>query len=88
MYLRMLRVDEVCQHSYIFSYSSIQPGHEGFVITGMVNIVMVHSRLLIFCMLVEKEPNHDYNGGSKANIRLLGRRRSCLTSLLNLGCFN
>ena len=83
MYLRMLRVDEVCQHSYIFSYSSIQPGHECFVITGMV-----HSRLLIFCMLVEKEPNHDYNGCSKANIWLLGRRRSCLTSLLNLGCFN
>ena len=37
MYPRMLRVDEVFKHSYIFSNPSIQPGHECFVITGVVN---------------------------------------------------
>ena len=37
MYPRLLGVDEVCKHSYIFSNSSIQPGHERFVITGVGN---------------------------------------------------
>ena len=37
MYPRMLRVGKVCKHSYIFSNPAIQPGHECFVITGVVN---------------------------------------------------
>ena len=50
---RMVRIEEVCKHSYIFSNPSIQPGHECFVITGMVNSNCYYgpySLLLIFCM--------------------------------------
>ena len=50
----MLRVDEVCKHSYILSNTSVQPGHEGFVIIGMVNSCYgPYSLLLIFHILVE-----------------------------------
>ena len=50
----MLRVDEVCKHSSIFSKPSIQPGHECFVIRGMVNSCMVRIHFFLkFCMLVE-----------------------------------
>ena len=49
-----LRVDEVCKHSYMFSNPSIQPGHECFVITGMVNSCYgPYSLLSISNMLVE-----------------------------------
>ena len=54
MYLRMLQVDDVCKHSYIFSNSSVQTGHECFVITGMVNSCYgPYSVLLIFCIVAE-----------------------------------
>ena len=53
MYLRMLRVDKVCEHLYIFSNPSIQTSHECFVITGMVNSCYGPcSLLLIYCTLV------------------------------------
>ena len=54
MYPRMLRVDEVCKHSYIFSNPSIQPGHECFVFTGVVNSCYgPYSLLSVSDMLVE-----------------------------------
>ena len=44
---------EVWKHSYIFSNPSIQPGHECFLMTGMVNSCYgPYSLLLIYCMLV------------------------------------
>ena len=53
MYPRMLRVDEICKHSYMFSNPSIQSGCECFVITGMVNSCYgPYSLLFIFYMLV------------------------------------
>ena len=56
----MLRVDEVCKHSYIFSNLSIEPGHECFVITRMVNYCYgACSHLLIFCLAVEQEPMYN-----------------------------
>ena len=54
MYPRMLRIDEVCEHLYIFSNPSTQSGYECFVIMEMVNSFYVpYSFLLIFCMLEE-----------------------------------
>ena len=54
MYPRMLRVDEVCKYSYIFSNVSIKPGHECFVITGLVNSCHgPYSPLSISDMLVD-----------------------------------
>ena len=56
----MLRVDEVCKHSYIFSNPSIQSGYECFAITGIVDSCYgPHSLLFIFCMLVEQEPMYN-----------------------------
>ena len=50
----MLRVDEVCKDSYMFSNPSIQSDYECFVITGMVSSCYgPYSLLFIFCMLVE-----------------------------------
>ena len=54
IYSRMLQVDDVCKHSYIFSNSSVQSGYESFIITRKVNSCYgPYSLLLIFCMLVE-----------------------------------
>ena len=54
MYPRMLRIDEVCKHSYIFSRPSIQPAHECFVITEVVNFFYgPYSLLSIYDMWVE-----------------------------------
>ena len=87
----MLRVDEVCKHSYIFSNSSIQPGHDCFATTWMVNSCYhLYILLLIFSILIEKELIYDritvYNGGLKVPYQLLRRGRSFLALLLNLGC--
>ena len=49
----MLRVDEVCKHSYVFSNSSIQPGQKCCVITGRANSCGGPFSLLICGVLVE-----------------------------------
>ena len=87
----MLRVDEVCKHSYIFSNSSIQPGHDCFVTTWMVNSCYhLYILLLIFSILIEKELIYDritvYSVGLKVPYQLFRRERSFLALLLNLGC--
>ena len=56
MYPRMLQVDEVCKHLYIFSNPSIQPGQECFVIPGVVkSFYGLCSLSLIFGVLVKQE---------------------------------